>query len=152
MSFLSTIVGISQDYVGSNNVNLLVPGGQFGTRLMGGKDSASPRYIFTRLQPYTRKIFSQLDDPILDYLEDDGQSIEPSFYVPVVPMLVLNGSHGIGTGWSTSIPSFNPSDVISYIRFKLDGADGTFGETLQPWVRGFSGTYDVVKDVQRSTG
>ena len=152
MSLHSTIVGMAQDYVGSNNVNLLVPGGQFGTRLMGGKDSASPRYIFTRLQPYTRKIFSQLDDPILDYLEDDGQSIEPSFYVPVVPMLVLNGSHGIGTGWSTSIPSFNPSDVISYIRFKLDGADGTFGETLQPWVRGFSGTYDVVKDVQRSTG
>jgi len=79
-SLSSTIVGMAQNYVGSNNINLLEPNGQFGTRLMGGKDAASSRYIFTNLSPMTRKIFSQSDDPLLNYLTDDGQKIEPRWF------------------------------------------------------------------------
>jgi DNA topoisomerase II len=81
-SLHSTIVGMAQFFVGSNNVNLLTPSGQFGTRRMGGKDSASPRYIFTMLENITRKIFHPDDDELLDYLTDDGMTIEPEFYMP----------------------------------------------------------------------
>jgi DNA topoisomerase-2 len=61
-----------QDFVGSNNVNLLVPSGQFGTRLAGGEDADSPRYIFTHLSPVARHLFPEDDDVLLEYLEDDG--------------------------------------------------------------------------------
>lgn len=79
-SLQSTITGLAQDFVGSNNINLLFPSGQFGTRLQGGKDSASPRYIFTRLAPLTRHLFNEADDALLTYQHEEGQSIEPEWY------------------------------------------------------------------------
>lgn len=127
---------MAQNFVGSNNINLLAPCGQFGTRLMGGKDSASPRYIFTKLEKITRFIFHPLDDPLLDYLDDDGQSIEPSFYVPVIPMVLVNGSEGIGTGWSTSITTYNPRDIIANLREMIAG---NHPKEMEPWYRGFRG-------------
>ena len=108
MSLMGTIVGLAQDFVGSNNINLLKPIGQFGTRLTGGKDSASPRYIFTQLSPLTRHIFNSKDDPLLNYLTDDNLKIEPEWYIPILPMILVNGASGIGTGWATNIPNFNP--------------------------------------------
>jgi hypothetical protein len=95
-----TIVGLAQNFVGSNNINVLDPNGQFGTRLQGGQDAASPRYIFTNVAAITRTIFHPADDALLDYLNDDGQSIEPSWYMPILPMVLVNGSDGIGTGAS----------------------------------------------------
>ena len=137
-SLQSTIIGMAQNFVGSNNVNLLQPSGQFGSRLQGGKDSASPRYIFTRLAKMTRFLFPETDDKVLKYLEDDGLSIEPEWYVPVLPMVLVNGADGIGTGWSTSVPRFNPLDLIENIKCVLSGdplAD------LVPWYQGFTGSF-----------
>lgn len=94
---------MAQNYCGSNNINLLFPSGQFGTRRLGGKDSASARYIFTRLEKITRAIFHPDDDALLNYLSDDGLSIEPEYFMPVIPMVLVNGSKGIGTGWSSTI-------------------------------------------------
>ena len=111
---------MAQDFVGSNNLNLIMPIGQFGTRLAGGADAASPRYIFTHLSPLARYVFPDADDSLLTYREDDGQQIEPEFFCPVIPLLLVNGSQGIGTGWSTFIPSYSPLDVLRYIRAKLD--------------------------------
>jgi DNA topoisomerase-2 len=105
-SLCSTIVGMAQNYVGSNNLNFLEPIGQFGTRLQGGKDAASPRYIFTNLSPLARATFHPADDPLLRTLTDDGQSIEPEWYLPIIPMILVNGTDGIGTGWSSSIPNY----------------------------------------------
>jgi DNA topoisomerase-2 len=135
-SLTQTIIGMAQNFVGSNNINLLSPCGQFGTRLMGGKDAASPRYVFTKLEYITRCIFHPDDDAILQYLDDDGQSIEPLFYAPIIPMILVNGSEGIGTGWSTSIPTFNPRELTQYLRCLL--THEAPGE-LQPWYRGFTG-------------
>ena len=104
---------MAQNFVGSNNVNLLLPIGQFGTRNQGGKEAASPRYIFTSLSPVTRALFHEDDDAVLNYLEEEGQSIEPDFYLPIMPLSLVNGAEGIGTGWSTSIPAFNPRDIVS---------------------------------------
>lgn len=131
---------MAQDYVGSNNLNLLVPSGQFGTRLAGGADAASPRYIFTHLAPATRYLFPEDDDVLLDYLEDDGQLIEPKFYCPIIPLLLVNGSQGIGTGWSTFIPPHHPMSVLDYIRSKLDGTVDP--PKLKPYANGFRGTIE----------
>ena len=136
-SLAQTIINMAQNYVGSNNINLLSPEGQFGTRLMGGKDAASPRYIFTKLQSITRCIFHPHDDPLLDYLEDDGQSIEPTFYAPIIPMAIVNGCDGIGTGWSTSVPTYNPREIIDMLRDMINGEEPT---KLTPWFRGYSGS------------
>ena len=131
---------MAQDFVGSNNINLLVPSGQFGTRLAGGKDAASPRYIFTHLTPIARCLFPEEDDILLNYLEDDGQQIEPAYFCPVIPLLLVNGAQGIGTGWSTFIPPHDPLGVIDYIRAKLDGT----GELprIRPYAKGFTGRID----------
>jgi len=138
-SLASAIVGLAQDYVGSNNVNVLVPSGQFGTRLAGGKDHASPRYIFTRLAPACRAMFPAGDDGLLNYLDDDGQSIEPDHYLPVIPFVLVNGADGIGTGWSTSIPNFDPREVIGNVRRALDGDELV---PMHPRYRGFRGTIE----------
>lgn len=101
ISLQMTIVNMAQDFMGSNNVNLLEPVGQFGTRMLGGKDYASARYIYTNLEDYTRYLFPEHDQPLLDYLKEEGLSIEPNYYVPILPLVLVNGAEGIGTGWST---------------------------------------------------
>lgn len=143
-SLHGTIVGMAQDFVGSNNINLLVPNGQFGTRLEGGDDAASVRYIFTYLSPVTRALFPVSDDSLLTYIEDDGQQIEPLFFCPIIPLLLVNGSRGIGTGWSTSIPPHDPRDVVRYLRAKLAGDINL--PPINPYSRGFTGTFTRTKN------
>jgi len=145
-SLQGTIVNMAQDFVGSNNINLLDPIGQFGTRLQGGKDSGSPRYIFTRLLQITKVIFNEHDSVLLDYLEDDGVSIEPKYYIPVIPMILVNGSEGIGTGYSTSIPCYNPKDIIENLNKLIKDEEMT---PMIPWYKGFKGT--IVKESDDGT-
>ena len=139
-SLNGAIVNMAQTFVGSNNINLFMPNGQFGTRLQGGKDSASERYIFTNLNPIVRYIYKKEDDTILNYLEDDGTKVEPSFYLPIIPMILVNGSKGIGTGFSTEIPCFNPIDLIHYIEQKM--IDPAYVYTFMPHYKGFKGTIE----------
>ena len=112
-SLQQAIVGMAQIYVGTNNINLLCPNGQFGSRCQGGQDASSARYIFTLMSKLTRLIFKEEDNAILSYQDDDGQQIEPEYYVPVIPMILVNGGIGIGTGYSTNIPQYNPTDIIA---------------------------------------
>jgi DNA topoisomerase-2 len=112
-SLQQAIVGMAQIYVGTNNINLLNPNGQFGSRCQGGQDASSARYIFTVLSKLTKLIFKEEDNIILNYQDDDGQQIEPEYYIPIIPMILVNGGIGIGTGYSTNIPQFNPSDIIN---------------------------------------
>ncbi|XP_057978601.1 DNA topoisomerase 2 isoform X2 [Malania oleifera] len=143
----TTIIGMAQNFVGSNNINLLMPNGQFGTRNQGGKDHASARYIFTQLSPLTRLLFPKDDDILLDYLNEDGQSIEPNWYMPIIPMVLVNGSEGIGTGWSTYVPNYNPRQIIANVRGLLKGE---LMEPMDPWYRGFKGT--IEKTATKETG
>ena len=136
VSLADTIVKLANDYVGSNNINLLEPCGQFGTRLMGGKDASQTRYIFTKLAKDARKIFDPRDDPVLNYLDDDGRPIEPDFYMPTIPMVLVNGTEGIGTGFSCYVPPFNPKDIKDNIGRILDGNPVV---PMRPWFRGFKG-------------
>ena len=136
VSLADTIVKLANDFMGSNNINLLEPCGQFGTRLMGGKDASQTRYIFTRLTSEARKLFDPKDDAILNYLDDDGRSIEPDFYMPTLPMILVNGSEGIGTGFSCYVPPFNPKDIRDNITNVLNGKSI---QKMKPWFRGFKG-------------
>ncbi|OGM42747.1 DNA topoisomerase II [Aspergillus bombycis] len=149
-SLQQTIVGLAQSFVGSNNVNCLEPSGNFGSRLQGGSDCASARYIYTRLSPFARRVFHAHDDPLLAYNEDDGAKIEPEVYVPVVPMILVNGADGIGTGWSSSIPNYNPEDIVDNLKRLMDGGEI---QPMQPWFRGFTGEVtDVGGDRFRFSG
>ena len=144
-SLNGAIVNMAQNFVGSNNINLLEPNGQFGTRLHGGDDSASERYIFTLLNPLTRSIFPEADDPVLHYLNDDGTIVEPEYYVPIIPFALMNGISGIGTGFSCSIPSYQPTQIINYLQNKLKG--GNVKETdFVPYYEGFKGTISKLAD------
>jgi DNA topoisomerase-2 len=141
------IVSMAQVFVGANNINLLAPVGQFGSRLMGGKDSASPRYIHTHLEPIVSKIYRKEDNQILNYIDDDGLQVEPDTYLPVLPMLLVNGCIGIGTGFSTDIPPYNPSDLVALLRDRLEGRRNTLQNlALQPWWLGFRGRLTNLED------
>ena len=136
VSLSQTITALGQDYVGSNNINLLLPLGQFGTRYNGIKGAASARYIFTNLNPITRKIFMEYDDNLLLYNVEEGLKIEPVWYVPIIPMVLVNGAEGIGTGWSTSVPEFNPIELAQNLIRKINGEEM---KALLPWYKGFTG-------------
>jgi len=150
-SLNGAIVNMAQNFVGSNNLNLLVPSGQFGTRLKGGEDSASERYIFTYLNPLTRFLFLQEDDNILNYLQDDGTKVEPEYYVPILPFVLMNGSSGIGTGFSSSIPPYDPLEILKYIREKLDNKNTNPDickpvHDFVPYYEGFKGTVTKIAE------
>jgi len=143
VSLQMTIVNLAQNYVGANNINLLEPRGQFGTRLTGGKDCASARYIFTLMSPLTRLIYHPLDDPLLDYQVDDGQKIEPQWYLPIIPMVLVNGAEGIGTGWSTKIANHNPREIMRNLKKMINGEEPT---PMHPWYKNFTGRMEYVSD------
>ena len=142
-SLQGTIIHLAQNFVGSNNVNLLEPSGQFGTRLAGGKDAASPRYIFTRLAPITKKLFDQSDNFVLKYVVDDGQTVEPEHYVPVLPVILLNGAEGIGTGFSCYVPPYDMEVIKHNIECALNNVPLV---PMVPHFKGFTGTITKTKE------
>ena len=138
-SLQGAIINMAQNFCGSNNINLLYPSGNFGTRRLGGKDASSPRYIFTLLSNLTRKIFITKDEPILQHIIEEGDIVEPVRYYPIIPMILVNGSEGIGTGYSTNIPPFNPIDIMHNIKLYLKTSEITKLKDLTPWYFGFTG-------------
>jgi DNA topoisomerase-2 len=148
-SLNAAIVGMAQDFMGSNNVNLLMPVGQFGTRQCMGKDSSAERYIFTYLNPITSLIFRPEDKPVLNYLDDDGFKVEPDYYVPIIPMILINGVLGIGTGYSTNIPPFHPIKIIDNLlsSYVVDEDENiVVMEDFAPYYRGFRGSVEEIDD------
>ena len=136
MSLNGAIIGMAQNFVGSNNINILKPCGQFGTILKGGKDAASSRYIWTKLEDLTSIIFNNLDNPILNSQDDDGMPIEPEYYAPIIPMILVNGAEGIGTGFSTKIPPYNPLNIINNLKNIINNEPF---EPMDPWWKNFKG-------------
>eukprot|EP01062_Namystynia_karyoxenos_P069394 TRINITY_DN648_c0_g1_i6.p1 TRINITY_DN648_c0_g1~~TRINITY_DN648_c0_g1_i6.p1 ORF type:complete len:1628 (+),score=757.61 TRINITY_DN648_c0_g1_i6:357-4886(+) len=141
VSMQGTIASMAQDFVGSNNLPLLVPCGMFGSRHVGGKDCASARYIHTKLAPVARVLFNKTDDYLLNYKDDDGTPVEPEWYIPVLPTVLVNGCAGIGTGFATSILNYNPLDLLRNVRNLIAGNPQ---EPLVPWYRGHTGEMKVL--------
>uniref|UniRef100_A0A6C0FAP4 DNA topoisomerase (ATP-hydrolyzing) n=1 Tax=viral metagenome TaxID=1070528 RepID=A0A6C0FAP4_9ZZZZ len=142
-SLQSTIIGMAQTFVGSNNLNLLMPNGQFGTRIQGGHDSASPRYIHTELNPIVQHLFPKEDMSLLEYNVDDGQTVEPLHYLPIIPLVLVNGMNGIGTGFSSHVPKFSITDVTENILRRMRG-EGY--KPMAPYYNGFTGQILKVDD------
>ncbi|XP_063707547.1 DNA topoisomerase 2-alpha-like [Culicoides brevitarsis] len=142
-SLKKTIVNMAHDYVGSNNINLLEPIGQFGTRTAGGEDASAERYINTRLSKITRLIFRKEDKNILEYLEEEDTKIEPKYYLPIIPMILINPNRGIATGWSSLIPNYDPIEIIDEIIQLLCASSGSkLAKSVTefiPWYRDFMG-------------
>jgi DNA topoisomerase-2 len=148
MSLNGAIIGMAQDYVGSNNINILAPLGNFGGRHLGGKDAASPRYIFTKITDISSLIFKKIDNNIVNKQEEDGMPIEPEYYAPIIPMILVNGASGIGTGFSTDIPSFNPIDIINNLLNMIDNKETI---KMKPFWRNFNGIVEEINDTTYET-
>ena len=139
-SIVGTIVKMAQDFIGSNNINVLVPSGQFGTRGLGGADHASARYIQTYITPQiTRSIYKIEDDAILNHLDDDGEQIEPEWFIPILPMILVNGAKGIGTGFSTTVPKYSPKEIAENLIAMIDNKVSEI-KVLEPWYKDFKGS------------
>ena len=143
VSLQGTIINMAQNHCGANNINLLEPVGQFGSRLKGGKDHAQPRYLNTHFSTMAATIFNKLDNPIYKYTEDDGLKVEPEQYMPIIPMVLINGTEGIGTGWASGVPQFHPLEIVENLRELMKG--NTCKEMI-PWFRGFSGEIEKLSD------
>ncbi|PWA40664.1 DNA topoisomerase 2 [Artemisia annua] len=145
-SLVGNIIGMAQKYVGSNNINLLEPNGRFGTRLRGGIDHvASGRCLYTQLSPITRYLFPEADELILHY---DGQSPEPAWLCPIIPMVLVNGSEGRGAVCSSFIPNYHPRDIIANITRLLEGEAVV---PMIPWYNGFEGDIEETKTPSKDT-
>ena len=159
-NLFDTIIGMANEFPGTNNIPLLYRDGMFGTRLEGANDAADGRYIFTKMDALTELIYREEDEPLLDLVNDDGDLVQPEHYIPIIPMALVNGCiAGIGTGWSSTIPCFNPLDLIKAIKvwIKNDGEvlledpnDKTnivsLFDDISPWYRGFKGDIEKSSD------
>jgi DNA topoisomerase-2 len=150
-SVTETITKMGQGFVGSNNIPLLENDGEFGTRINGGGDHAAPRYIATMAEKITRIIFSVHDDALLERMIEDNEPIEYRFYMPILPMILVNGVKGIASGYSTDIPSYNPLDLVHWIEMWLDGKSKSLSG-LVPWYRGYTGEIKLEKFVNGRAG
>ena len=161
-----TLVKMAQEYPGSNNIPLMYRDGMFGTRLEGGKDAASARYIYTRPDRLTELLYMEVDDHILERVVDDGDLVQPVQYTPILPMHFINGCLGIGTGWSSTIPCYNPEEMIQAILTWLDndgdvmipidddepdGDDMCIIPEPKPWYRGYKGTIEKIGERKYQT-
>lgn len=143
-SLVSTIVGMACDKMpGMNNMNLFMPNGQFGSRLTD--EAGAGRYINTELSPYFRQLFKKEDDCILEPIIVDGEEIEPITYIPILPMPLVNGAQGTGTGHATKIYSYHPEQLRDAVIKVLEGKK-LKGGTLTPWFRGYHGTVERNKE------
>lgn len=138
------LVGMAQEFIGSNNINWFYPRGRFGTRFEGGKDASSSRYLHTYPVALMSRILRKEDIPILKHVIEEGDEVEPETYQPVVPMILVNGGHGIGMAWSSFVPNHNILDIIEWLRMKLRGAPDSELPDVMPWYRGFTGTIKVI--------
>lgn len=160
-NLFDTIIGMAHEYPGTNNIPLLYRDGQFGTKLEGGQDAAAARYIYTKMDALTELIYREEDEPLLKQVNDDGDLVQPEHYIPILPMILINGCVGIGTGWSCNIPCHNPLDMIKAIKIWLKSDGEVLVEDpddpnsivsmfpdFVPWYRGFKGDIEKNNDTR----
>ncbi len=139
-SMISTIVGLAQDYPGSNNYPLLEKHGQFGSRL--SNEAAAPRYIHVKISKNWDKFFKENDQDIVEYLYDDGEKVEPKYFIPVIPTILLNGCDGVGNGFKSKILNYDVPDVVRALNEVI--TKGKVVTPLIPKIVGWTGTIEKV--------
>lgn len=135
------VVTLAQDFAGTNNIPLLQKFGNFGTRCI--QEASAPRYIFAKGSDELFDLFK--DSEILEQQYFEGSRIEPKFYTPTLPMLLVNGSEGVSSGFAQKILPRNPENLKKYILEKLSGKEPS-EELLNPYAKNFKGNFR--KDVE----
>lgn len=140
-------VSLAQDFACSNNVNLLLPFGQFGSREKNGADHGNFHYLSVGLNPITMWIFLREDFSIQKRLRHLEMLIEPDVLLPIIPTVLLNPSTGIGNGFSTKIPSFDLSDIIENLQSLIGGKEFI---KMTPYFKDFKGSIIELNNGQAS--
>lgn len=132
-SLNSAIINMAQSF--KNNLPLFVEFGQFGS--LRSPQAGAPRYIGTKLSDYFRLIYK--DNDLLKYKEEEGYIIEPEYYLPVIPMILINGSPGIAVGFTSKILNRDPKEVVKACASVLQGKKI---KEVSPKVNEFNGTFE----------
>jgi len=147
-----TVIKMTQNIVGKNNITVFNGHGIFGNRYQHTSDdhgAAAPRYTKVSLQPLMRCIFRSDDDPILVYKSKDGVVTSPEYFLPIIPWFAVNGTSAPANTWSTKCPSYNPEDLVNWVRFWIGNnfkkAPKSEEVEMIPWYRGFRGTVEKTK-------
>ncbi len=135
-SLQGTMSKMAQTFVNSNNLPLFLGKGQFGSRI--NSTPAAARYVKIKLSAIFRQLFPKADDLIFDFNISNGTKVEPKYFMPILPLVLVNGAEGMGTGHSCDICSYNPEDLRAMILSMLAGKE-VQQHTLIPWYRGYSG-------------
>jgi DNA topoisomerase-2 len=132
-SLESAMIGMGQRF--KNSMPLLEGVGQFGS--LRSPSAGAPRYISAKLHPNFRLVYQDFE--LLENKIEEGEKIEPEFFLPIVPTVILNGSSGIAVGFATNILNRNPKDVV-------DACIAVLTEkrmkTLAPWISEFTGKFE----------
>lgn len=129
-------------FVGLNNIPFFKGHGMFGSRDEGGKDAASIRYL--TIAPNTwflSSVFRFEDNDILNYLNDDGEQVEPKFYLPIIPLHILQGAAGISFGWNSMWASHHLLDIVDFL---VALNDHRKPEPFDPYYPGFTGNVSII--------
>jgi DNA gyrase/topoisomerase IV subunit A len=110
------------------------------TRNMGGEDAAQPRYPDTRPQEWIKYVYRPDDFPLMERVFDEGNEVEPVSFLPIIPMALIIGCLGIGTGHSTFIPNCSPMEIVEWLLSKLEKKSCP---SVLPWYRGFNGNIKI---------
>jgi len=132
------ISNLGQKHVGTNNVPLLFASGNFGTRFV--PEPSAPRYIYTYGTDDFFELFKKVDCNILHRQFFEGVEIEPVFFVPTLPILLINGSEGVSSGFAQKILPRDPKQIKRYIKGSLNGKKSR--ADLTPSYKGFNGTVE----------
>jgi DNA topoisomerase-2 len=122
-----------------NSLPLLEGYGQYGSLRV--PSAGAPRYIGTKLSKNFRLLYKDFE--LLENRIEEGYVVEPNFFLPIVPTLLLNGSPGIAVGYSTNILNRNPVEVVDACIAHLNGKKP---KELKPWLAEFGGTYTRDKE------
>jgi DNA topoisomerase-2 len=128
----SAIINLAQSF--KNNAPLLEEDGQFGS--LRSPEAGAPRYIGTKLSPYFKLIYK--DSELLEYREEEGEKIEPYFFLPIIPMILVNGSQGIAVGFASNILNRDIKDLIKHCQKTLLGKKNI---TIRPSLNKFKGEW-----------
>jgi DNA topoisomerase II len=147
-----TVIKMTQNIVGKNNMPIFVGHGIFGNRYQHTEDNhgaAAPRYTKVSLQPIMSTIFRKDDDPILEYKSKDGVISSPEHFLPIIPFFAVNGESAPANTWSTKCPAYNPEDLVAWVRWWISenfkGSPTYPVVEMVPWYRGFKGTVEKSK-------
>ena len=136
-----TIIGMTQQF--KNSMPIFQGVGQFGS--LRSPEAGAPRYVGVKFNENFRLLYKDFD--LVKEQEEEGEKIEPKFFLPIIPTVLLNGGSGIAVGFATNILNRQPVDLIKACLSVLKGSDCP---EIKPWINGFSGDFRRVPDAPKS--